>query len=160
MTAAAYCIANTTVEILWIENEIERWLRFGREVSERIIDRRRRLVSFRPNSVFAFIRWASNDYGTASSRIDIVRTVGDGEPFATLPFVTPGGDILLHLNGWPKVQRALAAIDTVDALGIDPCDAAPDYWRHVHNRLSVGDEPREYRRDRHAAWLLRAAVQA
>ena len=38
----------------------------------------------------------------------------------------------------------LQAIDAVEALGIDPADAAPDHWRHVHNRLAAGHEPRPY----------------
>ena len=54
------------------------------------MDRRRRIVRFRPGAIFAFVRWAANDYGTISSRIDIVRAVGAGEPFTTLPFVRPG----------------------------------------------------------------------
>ena len=59
------------------------------------------------------MRWASGDHGTVVSRIDIVRAIGRGEPFQTLPFVRPGGDILLRLDSWSKVQRALAAIDAV-----------------------------------------------
>ncbi len=47
-----------------------------------------------------------------------------GEPFSTLPFVRPGGELLLRLDGWPKVQQVLLAIDAVEAAGVDPCDAA------------------------------------
>ena len=162
MTAAATypTVLTTTVDLLWIEGQIERWLRFGRDAGDHIVDRRRRLVTFRPGAIFGFVRWASNDFGTAQSRIDILRAVAPGEAYSTLPFVEPGGDILLRIQGWPKVQRVFAAIDTVEALDIDPADVAPDYWRHVHNRLSVGDTPRGYGRDRHAAWLLRRAVQS
>ena len=157
MTSAA--VLMTTVDLLWVEGQIERWLRFGRDAGDQIIDRRRRIVSFRPGAIFAFVRWASNDFGTALSSINILRAIDRGDAYATIPFVEPGGDILLHIRGWPKVQRVFAAIDAVEALDIDPADAAPDYWRHVHNRLSVGDAPRAYSRDRHAAWLLRRAVQ-
>lgn len=150
----------TTVDLLWIEGQIERWLRFGRDAGDRIVDRRRRIVSFRPGAIFAFVRWASNDFGTALSRIDILRSVEPGEAYATVPFVEPGGEILLRIHGWAKVQRVFTAIDAVEALGIDPADVAPDYWRHVHNRLSVGDTPRAYECDRHRAWLLRRRVQS
>lgn len=161
MTAAAHpTVITTTVDLLWIEGQIERWLRFGREAGDRIVDRRRRLVSFRPGAIFAFVRWASNDFGTAQSRIDILRAIEPGEAYSTVPFVEPGGDILLRIHGWPKVQRVFAAIDAIETLDIDPADAAPDYWRHVHNRLSVGETPRAYGCDRHAAWLLRRAVQS
>ncbi len=147
--------ALTRVELTWVEKRIENWIRFGRVVEDSVLDRRRRVVGFAPNSLFAFVRWASNDYGTVSSHIDIVRTITPGENYQTLSFVRPGGDILLHINGWPKVERVLQAIDAVEGLGIDPADAAPDHWRHVHNRLTAGHQPRAYTRERHNAWLTR-----
>lgn len=146
---------HTLVELTWVEKRTEYWIRFGQPSSERIIDRRRRVVSFAPGSVFAFVRWQSNDYGTALSRIDIVRAAEPGEPFQTLPLVRPGGDILLHVKGWSKVARMLQAIDAIDAIGVDPADVPPDYWRHVHNRLAARLEPRRYTPARHSAWLKR-----
>ena len=145
----------TRVHLTWIENQIEFWIRFGREAEETILDRRRRVLGFTPGSVFAFIRWEANEYGTISSRVDILCAVAPNEPFTTVPFVEPGGELLLHLSGWPKVERVLQAIDAVEAIGINAADAAPDYWRHVHNRLTVGATPRPYTHSRHAAWLLR-----
>lgn len=70
------------------------------------------------------MRWASNDYGTVVSRMDIVRAVAPGERYQTL-LVRPGGDILLRVDGWPKVERVLQAIDAVETLGVDAADAAP-----------------------------------
>lgn len=148
----------TLVELTFQKQKIEHWIRFGRKSYEQILDRRRSIVGFAPNSVFAFVRWAAGEHGTVVSRLDIVRAIGRGEPFQTLPFVRPGGEILLRLNGWVKVQRALAAIDAVDALGIDPADASPDHWRHVHNRLSAGLEALAYSPERHAAWLGRRRI--
>jgi hypothetical protein len=145
----------TRVELTWVEKEIECWIRFGRIVHEQILDRRRRVVSFAPDSLFAFVRWASNDFGTILSRIDIVRAVRTGEPCQTLPFVRPGGDILLRLNGWPKVERVLKVIDGIEALDVDPAEIAPEHWRHIHNRLTAGHEPSVYSRTQHSAWLLR-----
>jgi Protein of unknown function (DUF2840) len=148
----------TTVEILWLEKRIENRVRFGRPVSEKVLDRNRRVLSLSPGSVFAFVRWASNDFGTVLSRIDILRAVTPGQPYSTVPWITPGGESLLRLSGWPKVERVLQTIDVVEALGIDPADAAPDYWHHVHNRLSVNETPRPYTRSRHQAWLHRRRV--
>lgn len=149
----------THVELTWIEKRIEHWIRFGRVAKDEIIDRRRRTVSFRPDAVFAFVRWASNDYGTIISRIDVVRAVAANEPFTTLPFVWPGGDILLKIEGWPKVAQVLAAIDATEATGVDPCDAAPNHWRHVHNRIAAGHQPRAYTLERHRAWLKRREIE-
>jgi len=151
-------VALTHVELTWIEKKIEHWLRFGRRADEKILDRRRSVSSFAPGGIFAFVRWASNDYGTIVSRLDIVRAVEPGARFQTLPFVRPGGEILLRVNGWPKVERVLQAIDAVEALGIDAADAAPEYWRHLHNRLAAGHEPRAYTREQHAAWRKRWSV--
>lgn len=145
----------TQVEILWLEKRIENWIRFGRVAAEQVLDRRRRIVSFTPGSVFAFVRWTSSDFGTLVSRIDILRAVPAGQSCVTVPYVRPGGESLLRLSSWPKVERVLQLIDVVEALGIHPSDAAPEYWRHAHNRLSVGEKPRPYTRSRHQAWLLR-----
>ena len=149
----------TNVELTWIEGRIEYWIRFGRAAGERIIDRRRRVVSFRPGAVFAFVRWAANDYGTVISRIDIVRAVVPGAAYQTLPFVRPGGEILLKFEGWPKVEKVLQHIDAVEAADVDPCDAAPDHWRHMAHRMSAGQEPRPYTRERHQAWLKRREIE-
>ena len=148
----------TTVELLWLEKRIENRVRFGRHVAEKILDRHRRALSFLPGSIFAFVRWTSNDFGTVLSRIDILRAVSPGQRYSTVPWIVPDGESLLRLSGWPKVERVLQLIDTVEALDIDPADAAPDYWHHVHNRLSVNETPRPYTRSRHQAWLHRRSV--
>jgi hypothetical protein len=148
----------THVELLWLEKRIENWIRFGHAAEEQILDKRRRILSFAPGSIFAFVRWTSNDFGTVISRIDILRAVAPGQRCTTVPYVRPGGDILLRLSGWPKVERVLQLIDAVEALGIDPADAAHDYWHHVHNRMSVNEVPRPYTRSRHQAWLHRRKI--
>ncbi|MDU6239511.1 MAG: DUF2840 domain-containing protein, partial [Bradyrhizobium sp.] len=84
----------TTVEILWLEKRIENRVRFGRSVVEKIIDRNRRVLSFAPGSIFAFVRWTSNDFGTMLSRIDILRAATPGQRYSTVPWITPGGESL------------------------------------------------------------------
>jgi sulfite reductase beta subunit-like hemoprotein len=74
--------------------------------------------------------------------------------------VSPGGEIYLRQSGWPKVERVLQAIDAVEQIGVDPVDACPDYWRHIHNRLASGETPRLYTRERHRAWLQRQRIDA
>jgi hypothetical protein len=148
----------THVELTWHQGRIEHWLRFGNPAAEQRIDRFRRIASFAPGSLFGFVRWASNDFGTVVSRVDIVRVIGPGETYQTLPFVRRGGELLLSINGWPKVEQVLHAVDAVDALGLDPAEAAPDHWRHVHNRLTAGQQPRAYTIDQHRAWLMRRRI--
>lgn len=149
---------HTLVELTWREKRIEHRIRFGRIVDEQRLDRHRRIVSFAPGSVFAFVRWAANEYGTIISRIDIVRPVRDGESYQTLPFVRPGGEILLRVSGWPKVERVLGAIDAIEELGIDPADVAPEHWRHLNHRIGVNEPYRIYSHEQHRAWLRRREV--
>lgn len=150
----------TRVELLHLEKRIERWIRFGRHAEEEILDRRRRALWYEGGRVFAFVRWAANDYGTAVSRIDILRACATDEPLTTVPGVTPGGEVLLRISGWPKVERVLLAIDQVEALDLHPADACPDHWRHVHNRITADRVPRAYDHARHEAWLLRQRIDA
>ena len=44
-----------TVELVWIEKQIEHWIRFGRIVRTTIQSRSRSTVAFDPGAVFAFI---------------------------------------------------------------------------------------------------------
>jgi hypothetical protein len=148
----------TDIELIWIEHRLQHWIRFGRVAQERILSRRSRILTFPPDSMVAFIRWAASDYGTIHSRIDILRTVRTGEAYSTAPFVRPGGDICLSIEGWPRVAKVLAAIDAVEAAGVDPCEAAPDHWRHVANRIAAGEPPRTYTSERHEAWCKRKAL--
>jgi hypothetical protein len=148
----------TQVELLWIEKRIENRIRFGHIVHQTILDGRRRRVSFASGSIFAFVRWAANQYGTVASRIHILRAVAPGERYSTIPFVQPGGEILLNLAGWPKVEKVFHAIEVVEAQGINPADAAPEHWHHVHNRLSVNETPRPYTHTQHQAWLRRQRI--
>lgn len=151
--------AMTEVELIWIETRLEHRIRFGRIAADRTVGDTTRIVSFRPNALFAFVRWSSNDYGLVHSRIDILRAVARGEAYTTAPFVRPGGELLLSVQGARQVHVVLEAIDAVEAAGVDPCDAAPDHWRHVHNQLSAGARPRPYTAERHAAWLKRRALE-
>ncbi|MEI9413068.1 DUF2840 domain-containing protein [Mesorhizobium salmacidum] len=150
----------TYVELLWLKKRIENYIRFGKSVENRIIDKSRRVVAFAPGSIFGFVRWTANDFGTIASRMDILRAVGPGKRCSTIAYVRPGADILLTAITWPKVERVLEIIDAVEALGIDPMDASPEYWRHVHSRLVARESPRPYTRQRHEAWLLRRRIES
>ncbi|UIJ44896.1 DUF2840 domain-containing protein [Sphingomonas cannabina] len=150
----------TQVELVWIEKQTEHWVRFGRERREQILDRRRRILFFPPGSVLALVRWAANEHGTILSRLDILRTVERDAACQTVPTVTPGAEVLLHVDGWPKVERVLQLIDAIEARGIDPIEVSPAHWRHVHNRMTVGETPRAYDARQHRAFLLRRGIGA
>lgn len=148
----------TNVTLVWREGQREDWLKFGKPAASRIVDRRQRIESYAEGQVFALVRWASNEYGTIRSTLDIVRAVDAGEPFTAVPQVDPGGDILLSVRGWTKVAQVFRSVDAIEASGIDPCDVAPDHWRHIHNRIAARELPRGYSPERHYAWLRRKAL--
>lgn len=148
----------THVTLVWREGEREDWLKFGKPVATRIIDRRRRVESYAAGQVFALVRWAANDYGTIRSTLDVVRAVGAHESCTPIAQVDPGGELLLSVRGWPKVNQVFRLIDAIEASGIDPCEVAPDHWRHIHNRMAGRERPRGYSPARHRAWLQRKAL--
>ena len=159
LTADNDLTLRTEVELLWEEERLERWIRFGHPVDDRIIDGKRRVLSFPPGSIFAFVRWQANDFGTILSRIDILRALESHEKATSIGFMRPGGEILLRTSGWPNVARVLDEIDTIERAGFDPADICPDHWRHIHNRLAARLEPRAYTAERHALWRKRKAMQ-
>lgn len=140
---------------MWDEGRTERWIRFGHPVDEQIVDRQRRIFFFAPGSIFAFVRWTGNEFGTQLSRIDVLRALRPLEAHTSIGCVRPGGELLLRISGWPKVERVLQFIDAIEQAGFDPADICSDHWRHIHNRLSAGQEPRAYTQPRHALWLMR-----
>ena len=148
----------TEVELTWIERRHEDWLRFGHAVDARIIDAARRVLFFPPGTIFALIRWAANGYGTILSRLDILQAVPPGAPCQSVPQVRPGAVTLLRVDGWPKVERVLQAIDAIEAQGVDPAEVSPDHWRHLHHRIAAGMHPNGYDAARHRAWLKRREV--
>ena len=77
---SATASALTEVEVTWIEKRYEQWIRFGRIAADTIINRRTRVIAFRPGAVFGFVRWTSNDYGTIHSCIDIVTAMRSKPP--------------------------------------------------------------------------------
>jgi len=88
----------------------------------------------------------------------IVDAVAADEPVTPVSQVDPGGEVLLSVRGWPKVAQVFRLIDAIEAQFIDPCDVAPDHWRHIHNRLAAHAIPRDYSPKRHRAWLQRKAL--
>ena len=148
----------TKVELIYIEGKVERWIRFGHASSERVVDRRQRVFAFAPGATFAFVRWSANDYGTVASRIDVMRAATGSACVVQVPGVVPGGESLLRIAGWPRVQKVLLAIDQIEALGLQPETICPDHWRHVHSRLIAGLRHRDYTLERHRAWRMRERI--
>ena len=147
---------HTLVELTWREKRIEHRIRFGHIVDEQRLDRHRRIVSFVPGSIRLRPLGGHQRHDHLADRHPAHRD--DWRAASDALFVRPGGDILVRISGWPKVQRVLAAIDAIEALDIDPADVAPEHWRHLNHRISVNEPFRIYSPEQHRAWLLRREV--
>ena len=148
----------TRVEIVFLPDYLNHWLRFGTPGREHALDRRRALALFAPGRVFGYVRWWANEYGTRGWRFTVVETAAPGRAMSRIEGVHPGGHILLSADGAARVKRALGEIDALEAAGFEPPVISPDHYRHVHNRIATGQPIRPYDHDRHAAH--RAALRA
>ena len=92
---SATASALTEVEVTWIEKRYEQWIRFGRIAADTIINRRTRVIAFRPGAVFAFVRWSSNDYGTIHSCIDLLTAGAPGQAFTAVAVFRSGSGSLV-----------------------------------------------------------------
>jgi len=105
---------------------------------ERILDRRRRVVAFAPRARSSPLCAGKGTIMARSCRVSTSsgRAMA-GEGINTLPGVTPGGEILLRPR-WLAAGEARPStpLPISEARGHRPPQrSAPDWWRHLHNRI-------------------------
>lgn len=149
----------TRVALVFVDKRINLYLRFGNPARTIQLDRWRRSAVFLPASIFCRIRWESNDYGTTRWQFMVLQACTPLDAVQRIPGIQPGARILLHAEGERQVQSLLPLIDAIEALGIDPIDVSPAYWRTLGNRLSAYLALPQYTAERHAAWLAGRALQ-
>lgn len=149
----------TRVEIVFLKTFVNHRLRFGDPLAVDEIDRRRGVALFTPGSVFGYIRWEANKYGTRLWRLTVMQAGRPGDALDRVPGVDPGGGILLDLSGAARVKRGLALIDAIEASGIDPKDVSPAWYRHAHNRILTRQTLHAYGPEQHRAHLAARALR-
>jgi len=150
----------TRVTLLYMPGQTNIWLRFGHPLYERHLEPMRKQLYFRADALFGRVHWESNDYGTTCWRLQVLRTVHVGAMASRIAGVEPGAEIILDVSGHYKVHCVFALIDAIEAQRIDPADVSPSYWRTVHNRLAVHQEPPLYDGRTHVAFLTRRSLQS
>jgi len=143
----------TRVSLAFAEQRINLYLRFGHPQREQRVDRWQRHAFFPPRACFARVLWQANDYGTTRWQLLVLQACAPQDRMQRIPGIRPGAHILLHVEGERRVRLVLAQIDAIEALGIDPADVAPAYWRTLGNRVAARLPPPTYTAERHAAWL-------
>jgi len=147
------------VSLAFVEHRVNVWLRFGQPAREIVLDRWRRVAVFTPGAVCCRVKWIGNDYGTVLWQLMVLQAPTPCDDAQRVAGVQPGARILLRADGEPQVKAVLAAIDVIEALGIDPCAVAVTYWRTVSNRIAARLPLPAYTAERHAAHLAREALQ-
>uniref|UniRef100_C5CWH2 DUF2840 domain-containing protein n=1 Tax=Variovorax paradoxus (strain S110) TaxID=543728 RepID=C5CWH2_VARPS len=147
------------VSLAFVEHRVNVWLRFGRPARETILDRWRRVAIFESGAVCCRVKWIGNDYGTALWHLMVLQAPMPPDGAQRVAGVQPGARILLRADGESQVKAVLAAVDAIEALGIDPCAVAVTYWRTVGNRLAARQPLPAYTAERHAAHLARGALR-
>ena len=117
----------TRVDIHFVPDRINHWVRFGEPRDEYMLDRRRAVAFFEPGQVFGYVRWLANDHGTTLWRLYVLRAGSWGDILIRAPGVRPGAEVLLGLAQPPNIKQALALIGGLEANGFEPSEIAPDY---------------------------------
>lgn len=143
----------TRVSLAFVERRLNLYLRFGHPVQRLRQDRWRDCAFFLPGAHLARVRCETGDGGVVRLQLLILQACRRTENMQRIPGVEPGAALLLHADGQRQVRAVLSQVDAVDALGIDPVDVSPAYWRMLHRRLDAGMALPAYTAGQHAAWL-------
>ena len=146
--------ALTRVSLIFVDQRMNVYLRFGRPQCVQRIDRLRSRVYFRPQAIFGRAWWEANAYGTTRWELLVLQAGAPKQSIQRIVGIAPGATVLLHVRGPKKVPLALQLIDAIEARKIHCADVAPTYWRTVHNRLAGRTEAAVYTPEQHAAHLL------
>lgn len=148
----------TRVRLVFVADQLNQWLRFGKPITEDVPDPHYRYVYFAPGSTFGLVDWRANEYGTVRWRLSILRAVRPGEHVACIADVELGAQLLLHVATPAKTRRVLQLIDAIEAQCIDPEEVSEDYWRVLHQRLVAGIDPPIYTAAEHSAMRHRCGL--
>lgn len=149
----------TRVSLVNVPHQFVVSLRFGHPVRELPLDRTRRVAAFLPGARFARLRWEADDWGSSRWQLLVLQACTLCEPMQRIHGIDPGAGVLLRVEGPREVRAILPKIDAIAALGIDPADAAPAYWRLLGTRLAASHPLPDYTVARHAAWRSGRALR-
>jgi hypothetical protein len=143
----------TCASLVYVEQRVNLWLRFGHPVHDLPIDRWQRRAFFMPAAMFCRVRYESNDYGTTRWQLIVLQACMPLDAMQCIVGVQPGASLLLRAEGERQVQAALEQMDAIEALGVDLAAVSLAYWRTLHNRAAARMPLPVYTAERHAAYL-------
>ena len=139
----------THMQIHFVKDIINHRLLFGEPIETIKLDRFRRLAVFKPQSIFGYIRWRANNFGTVDWRLYVVKTGHEGL-MTQVRGISPAVKLLVSVSGRDPMKRALSVMDDIKAQSINGLIGVPEsYWQAVHTSLllrkPLHELPRHYR---------------
>ena len=132
----------TLVQLHFVRGMINHRLRFGQPEAKTKLDKYRAFATFSTGSIFGYIRWRANEYGTIDWRVYVLKAETNGV-FSQVSGVTPAVKILVSAQGKPAAKRCLSALDSLEKQAGGTLDAVPEsYWPQFNNALLLRKSPR------------------
>jgi len=137
----------TLVQLHFVRGMINHRLRFGQPEANIKLDEYRTLALFPDGSIFGYVRWRANEYGTIAWRVYVLKAQAGGY-LSHVVGITPAVKILVSAQGRPAVKRCFTALDKVEKDAGGALDLVPEsYWTVFNNALSLRKSPRQLPRN-------------
>lgn len=135
-------MTHTLAQIHFVRGRINHRLRFGKTASVAKLDKYRSVATFSLGTIFGYIRWRANEYGTQDWRVYVLKAQTTGY-ISEVAGITPAVKILVSVQGKLAVKRCLNALDTLEIEAGGSLEAVPDsYWPRFSNALLLRKAPR------------------
>ena len=137
----------TLVQLHFVRGMINHRLRFGQPETKTKLDKYRSLASFSDGSIFGYIRWRANEYGTIDWRVYVLKAQSSGY-ISHVNGISPAVKILMSAEGKPAVKRCLNALDKLEKQAGGSLVSIPEaYWPKFNNALLLRKAPRKLPRN-------------
>jgi len=140
-------MTHTLVQLHFVRGLINHRLRFGQADVITKLDKYRSIAAMPAGSIFGYIRWRANEYGTIDWRVYVLKAQGNGY-ISDIAGVRPAVKILLSALGKPAAQRCLKALDKLEKQSGGSLETvAESYWPIFNNALLLRKPPRDLPRN-------------
>ena len=135
------------VQLHFVKGRINHRLRFGQPEGVIKLDKYRSLALMAEDTVFGYIRWRANEYGTQDWRVYVLKAQSYGYICQT-PGIRPAAKTLVSIHGKLAVKRCLNALDRVEEQASGLLERVPEsYWPSFNNALLLRKAPRDLPRN-------------
>ena len=140
-------MSQTLVQLHFVKGLINHRLRFGTPQSITKLDKYRSIAVFKSGSVFGYIRWRANEFGTQDWRVYVLKVQTDGY-ISEVIGVSPAVKVLLTAQGKPAAKRCLSALDALEIEAGGSLSNVPEsYWASFCNAVLLRKTPRKLPRN-------------